>query len=53
MAAYAEGLAVLKAANIGKKAGAVDAEPRRSAIPSTINMISTWPTLQRFGGAAA
>ncbi len=26
MAAYAEGLAVLKAANIGKKAGAVDAE---------------------------
>jgi len=53
MAAYAEGVAVLKAANIGKKAGASMRKPRRCAIPSIISTISTCRTLRSCGGAAA
>ena len=53
MAAYAEGLAVLKAANIGKKPAWSMRKPRRCAIPSTIDTTSTWPTSPRSGAAAA
>ena len=42
MAAYAEGMAILKAANIGKHDHARSTpRPRRCAIPSTISTTST------------
>ena len=54
MAAYAEGLAVLKAANVGKKARARSMrKPRRCAIPNTTSTISICPTSPKSGGAAA
>ena len=53
MAAYAEGLAVLKAANIGKRRGVVDAETTPDATASTTRTISTCPRSPRSGGAAA
>ena len=53
MAAYAEGLAVLKAANIGKKSGRSMRKPRRCAIPSTISTISICRTSPSSGAAAA
>jgi hypothetical protein len=53
MAAYAEGLAVLKAANVGKKPAVIDAETTPLRDPGTTNTISTWPISRRFGAAAA
>ena len=54
MAAYAEGLGVLKAANVGKQA---KRGRRRNdaacATRSIINTTSTWPTWPKCGGAAA
>ena len=54
MAAYAEGLGVLRAANIGKQ---TTREPtrklRRYAIPKHINTTSTCATSPRFGAAGA
>ena len=53
MAAYAEGLAVLEAANIGKKPARSMPKPRRCAIPSTTNTISISPISRKSGAAAA
>ena len=53
MAAYAEGLAVLKHANIGKTKQTVDAETIRLAIRSTTATTSTSPPWPKCGGAAA
>ena len=54
MAAYAEGLGILRAANIGKQ-DARQSTPRRRrcATPSTTSTTSTCPTSPRCGGAAA
>jgi len=52
MAAYAEGLGILKAANVGKQQHAIDAETTPLRDPSTINTISTCPTSPRSGAAA-
>ena len=54
MAAYAEGLAVLKRGQHRQAARhASTPRPRRCAIPSTISTTSTCPTSPRSGGAAA
>ena len=53
MAAYAEGLAILQHANIGKHTARSTPRRRRCDIPRTINTISTWPTSPKSGGAAA
>ena len=54
MAAYAEGLNILQAANIGKKTQTRSTPRRlRCAIPSTTSTISTSPTSPKSGGAAA
>jgi hypothetical protein len=50
MAAYAEGLAVLKAANIGSEVGVVDAETTPLREPELINTISSRPISRRSGG---
>ena len=54
MAAYAEGLNILKKANVGS-ARLRQRRPIRCrfGIPSTISTISTWPTSPSSGGAAA
>ena len=54
MAAYAEGLGILRDANVGKRS-ARQSTPRRRrcAIPSTTSTTSTCPTSPRSGGAAA
>ena len=53
MAAYAEGMAVLKAANIGKTAGAVDAETTPLRDPEHYQYDSTCRTSPSSGAAAA
>ena len=53
MAAYAEGLNILKNADIGKRSHEKDAEPRRSATPSTTSTTSISPTSPSCGVAAA
>jgi len=53
MAAYAEGLAILRSANVGKRAPAVDAETTPLRAPSAISTTSTFATSPRCGGAAA
>ena len=53
MAAYAEGLNILKNANIGKAKQEVDAETTPLEIPSTTSTTSTFPRSPRCGAAAA
>ncbi len=53
MAAYAEGLGVLRAANIGKRSDEIDAETTPLRDRSTTSTTSTCPTSPRCGGAAA
>ena len=54
MAAYAEGLNILRDANVGKQhARRSTPRRRRCAIPSTTSTTSTCPTSPRCGGAAA
>ena len=54
MAAYAEGLNVLKNANAGKaRAERSTPRPRRSSIPSTTSTTSISPRSPRYGDAAA
>ena len=54
MAAYAEGLNILKHANVGKQRAARSMQRRRRcASPNTTSTISTWPTSPRYGGAEA
>ena len=54
MAAYAEGLNILRAANVGKKQAARSTpRRRRCATPSTTSTTSISPTSRRSGGAAA
>ena len=54
MAAYAEGLDILRGANVGEKtARRWTPRPRRCAIPSNTSTTSTCRTSQRCGGAAA
>ena len=53
MAAYAEGLNILKHANVGKQTATVDAETTPLRIPSIISTTSTCRTSPRSGGAAA
>ena len=54
MAAYAEGLSILRAANVGKQEHARSMpRPRRCAIPSTTSTTSTCATSPKSGGAAA
>ena len=53
MAAYAEGLDILRAANVGKKMNAIDAETTPLRNPSITSTISTCQTSPRCGGAAA
>ena len=53
MAAYAEGMGILRAANVGKETHAVDAETTRSASRRTISTTSTSETSPRCGGAGS
>ena len=53
MAAYAEGLGVLKGANAGKRVGEVDAETTPLRNPEHYRTISTLPTFRKSGDAAA
>ena len=53
MAAYAEGLNILRNANAGKIEREGDAETRRSNTPSTTSTTSTSPRWRRSGGVAA
>ncbi len=54
MAAYAEGMALLKAANIGKKAGDGRCRDDAAARPRALSVRPrTWPTLPKSGAAAA
>ena len=53
MAAYAEGMDILRAANVGKQSTQSTPRRRRCAIPSTTSTTSTCPTSPRCGGAAA
>ena len=53
MAAYAEGLNVLKHANAGKATEAADAETTPLRHPEHYPTISTSPTSPRSGGGAA
>ena len=53
MAAYAEGLGILRAANIGKQAHAADAETTPLRIPEHYQYDLKLPTSQKCGGAAA
>ena len=53
MAAYAEGLNVLKHAGVGASEQVSDARPRRSASRSTTATTSTSPRSPRSGGAGA
>ena len=53
MAAYAEGLGILRSANAGKRAHTVDAETTPLRSPSTTSTTSTFATSPRSGGAAA
>ena len=53
MAAYAEGLNILRHADIGKHETEKDAETTPLHTPSTINTSSSSPTSPRSGGAAA
>ena len=52
MAAYAEGIEVLNAANVGEQQPPSMPKRRRCAIPSTIVTISICGTLRRSGAAA-
>ena len=51
MAAYGEGLNILKNANAGKHTRDADAETARWSIPSSINTTSTWVPSVRCGVA--
>ena len=53
MAAYAEGLNILKHADVGRRAHAPDAGRRRCAIPTTIATSSICRPSPRSGAAAA
>ena len=53
MAAYAEGLNILRGASIGKHRQEVDAETTRSATQSTTSTSSTSPRSPSPGGAGA
>ena len=54
MAAYAEGLNILKHANVGKEGqSARTRRPRHCATPSTTSMRSTWATWPKCGVVAA
>jgi len=54
MAAYAEGLNILRHADAGKESGQTSMpRRRRCAIQKTINMTSTCPTSPKCGGGAA
>jgi 6-phosphogluconate dehydrogenase len=53
MAAYAEGLGILRAANIGKQSHAADAETTPLRIPEHYQYDLNLPTSPKFGGAAA
>jgi 6-phosphogluconate dehydrogenase len=53
MAAYAEGLGVLRDANIGKHEHKMDTETTPLCTPSIINLISTCATLPKCGGVVA
>ena len=53
MAAYAEGMGILRAANIGKETHAVDAETTPLRDPRTTSTTSTSATWPRCGGAGA
>ena len=53
MAAYAEGLGVLREANAGKQQHAVDAETTPLRIRSTTSTTSICATSRKCGGAAA
>jgi len=52
MAAYAEGMGILRAANMGTRTQGVDAERRRSGIRHTTSTTSTSPTSPSCGVAA-
>ena len=53
MAAYAEGMNILRHANIGKREHAVDAETTPLGIPSSTNTTSTCVISPSCGDAAA
>jgi 6-phosphogluconate dehydrogenase len=53
MAAYTEGLGVLRAANVGKQQHAIDAETTPLRDPEYYSTTSIWLTSRRCGGAAA
>ena len=53
MAAYAEGLNILRHANVGTQATASTRKRRRCEIPSTTSTTSTSPTSPKSGAAAA
>ena len=53
MAAYAEGLDILRHANIGNKTTQSTPKRRRCAIPNITSSTSICPTWPRCGGAAA
>lgn len=53
MAAYAEGMGILRAANAGKREHAADAETTRCATPGTTGTRWISATSRRSGGAAA
>ena len=54
MAAYAEGMGILRAANVGEDRTRMPTRRRRrSRTPSTTGTTSTWPRSPRCGGAAA
>ena len=53
MAAYAEGLAILRDANIGKQQHEIDAETTPLRDPEDTNTTSICPISRRCGGAAA
>ena len=52
MAAYAEGLGILRDANVGKEQHAMTARRRHCVTPSITSMISICGTSRRCGGAA-
>jgi len=53
MAAYAEGLNILKHANAGHASAKLTPKPRRCVTRSTISTTSIWRISPRYGGAAA
>ena len=52
MEAYAEGLNILRRANVGKQGQTVDAETTPCAIRNIINTTSIWLTYPKFGVVA-